>query len=316
MASFKTFSQREKERLGQNTEPEVYIYDFLPQPLRVQIFQILNDSFGPARVVDRESDDHDGRKENFFWTEVYRNLIKEAGVLSFYRKPPYEEIELLFIDGSSKDYRLLLDLIDIAFLILKAGGRELGDSDRKEMEIRQTPAEAIAELNVRFKQHGVGYRFENDGLMRIDSEFTHSEIVKPALTLLSAKEFSGPLDEFVSAHKHFREGEFKAAIVDALKSMESTLKTICKLRGWAMTGTETASALLQKVFDNGLIPAYLQSHFTALKSTLESGLPTLRNKAAGHGQGQDPVEVPEYLAAYALNLAATNIVFLIKASKT
>jgi hypothetical protein len=59
----------------------------------------------------------------------------------------------------------------------------------------------------------------------------------------------------------------------------------------------------------------MQSHFTALRSTLESGLPTVRNRGGrgGHGQGSDVVDVPDYLAAYCLHLAATNIVLLIEA---
>ena len=47
----------------------------------------------------------------------------------------------------------------------------------------------------------------------------------------------------------------------------------------------------------------------------ESGAPTVRNKEAGHGQGSEPVNVPEYLAAYVLHLTASNIVLLVEAYK-
>jgi hypothetical protein len=49
---------------------------------------------------------------------------------------------------------------------------------------------------------------------------------------------------------------------------------------------------------------------------LKSGLPTLRNETGGHGQGATPVAVPEYVASYALSLAASKIRFLIEAFKT
>jgi hypothetical protein len=77
----------------------------------------------------------------------------------------------------------------------------------------------------------------------------------------------------------------------------------------------TASKIIDVLFKNNLIPSEMQSHFTALRSTLESGLPTVRNQPGqgGHGQGSDVVEVPDYLAAYCLHLAATNIVLLIEA---
>ena len=59
----------------------------------------------------------------------------------------------------------------------------------------------------------------------------------------------------------------------------------------------------------------LASHFSGLRSVLESGLPTVRNKQGGHGQGENPVVIPSYLAAYALHLAASNIVMLLEAHK-
>jgi hypothetical protein len=64
-----------------------------------------------------------------------------------------------------------------------------------------------------------------------------------------------------------------------------------------------------------LIPKYLTSHFEALVTTLEAGLPTVRNKTSSHGQGKSPVAVPEYIAAYALHVAASNISLLVKANK-
>lgn len=64
-----------------------------------------------------------------------------------------------------------------------------------------------------------------------------------------------------------------------------------------------------------LIPAYLQSQFTSLKTMLETGIPTIRNKNAGHGQGADIKEVPEELASYMLHLTATNLLFLLKCEK-
>ena len=59
----------------------------------------------------------------------------------------------------------------------------------------------------------------------------------------------------------------------------------------------------------------MQSHFTALKSTLASGVPTARNRQAGHGQGPTIIVVPDYMAAYALHLTASNILFLTKANE-
>ena len=40
-----------------------------------------------------------------------------------------------------------------------------------------------------------------------------------------------------------------------------------------------------------------------------------RNKVSGHGQGKTSIDVPCSFAQYALNLAATNIVFLVESYK-
>ena len=67
------------------------------------------------------------------------------------------------------------------------------------------------------------------------------------------------------------------------------------------------------MLDNGLVHRYVETHLAGLRSTLEAGLPTVRNKNSGHGQGLLRRNVPDYFAGYALHLAATNIVFLVEA---
>jgi hypothetical protein len=173
--------------------------------------------------------------------------------------------------------------------------------------------DAILELNQRFKEHGVGYQFESGEIIRVDSEFLHTKVVKPTLSLLIDKEYQGANQEFLSAHKHYRHGRHEECLVDLLKAFESTMKIICKKRGWTTQPKDTASKLINILFQNNLLPSYLESEITCLRTLLESGVPTLRNKNAGHGQGAEIRTVPEYLARYALNLTASNILFLIEA---
>src|SRR5262249_9574730 len=120
----------------------------------------------------------------------------------------------------------------------------------------------------------------------------------------------------MQAHAHYRKGEDKDAISWALKALESTLKAICSARNWTFDPQkDTASKLLEIIFANNLVPAYLQNQFTALRSVMESGVPTVRNKTSGHGQGATPCGVPDHLTRYVLHLAASNIVFLIESHK-
>ena len=107
----------------------------------------------------------------------------------------------------------------------------------------------------------------------------------------------------------------KDCVNNCLKAFESCLKVICKKRGWNYTEKDTANRLIAIVFDKGLIPPLMQSHFSGLRSALESGVPTFRNKQTGHGQGPEEITIPEYIASYILHLTASNILLLAKADQ-
>lgn len=291
MSIIKLFSVREKEK-EQAGKPDVYQYHTLPQPLRVQIVQICDDVLM-----------HQDRS----WEYIHNAVAREKGLFSLSR------ISSMNSKRACSEYLLnascldTLDLIELTFRVIKNNELRLHSTKQSE--------DAIQELNERFRLHGVGYQFVERQIVRIESQYMHAEAVQPALSLLQEQGFEGPSDEFLKGHEHYRHGRNKEAIAEALKGFESTMKAICIKRGWSLSGTENASQLLKVVFDNNLIPAYLTSHFNSLKSLMEAGLPTVRNKTSGHGQGAIPTDLPDYLASYALHLAASNIVLLVEAHK-
>ncbi|MGN9527505.1 DUF7014 domain-containing protein [Escherichia coli] len=59
-----------------------------------------------------------------------------------------------------------------------------------------------------------------------------------------------------------------------------------------------------------------KNQFSSIRILLESGIPTIRNKEGGHGQGAEITKVPEYLASYTLHLTATNLLFLAKCEES
>ena len=74
----------------------------------------------------------------------------------------------------------------------------------------------------------MGYRYESGQIIRVDSEFTHSEVVKPALLMLSDPMYEGANAEFLSAHEHYREGRYKECLNECLNAFESCIKSgIC-----------------------------------------------------------------------------------------
>ena len=117
----------------------------------------------------------------------------------------------------------------------------------------------------------------------------------------------------MSAHRHYRRRETKEALNECLKALESVMKSVCDKRGWRYPSGAPAKILIDVCFKNGLISPFWQSHYSSLRGLLESSVPTVRNKLSGHGQGVKPVTVPTHIAAYALHMTASTIVFLAEA---
>jgi Domain of unknown function (DUF7014)/AbiJ N-terminal domain 4 len=297
------FSKRQRRARGEVTD--VYQYENLPEEFRAQVVHILKDLFGDP---NRDASDaafrvvHDALCREYGRFRLSERdggrLPRALAVFDFLMTASTEEaldtIELAFNYGSG--------LATDGLYAARAGARISGD-------------DAIAELNRRFREKSIGYQFESGEIVRVDSAVLHAQAVKPALYLLSDRAFAGANEEFLKAHEHHRHGRQQECMNECLKALESTLKIICKLRKWPYRETDTAKTLIDVVFANHLVPDWLQSEFSSLRSTLESGVPTGRNRSSGHGQGAAPREVPAHLAAYILHMTATAIVFLVESHK-
>jgi len=305
MALFNLFSKRQRALRGDI--PDVYTYDDLPEPLRVQIVHIIRDAFGR---------DYFGEDVAAVYESMQDTLCREYGVfeLTKYAKSKEESVLSFFLQEESTEKAL--DVVELSFRIINRFIRDNAEYAYRTRERKLSSDEAINELNFRFKEHGIGYQFESNDLIRIDSDFLHAEAVKPVLTVLRGKAYQGANEEFLFAHEHYRHKRYKESVVNALKAFESTMKTICALRNWPTQPNDTAKNLIATCVSNGLFPSYLESQFGSLRSLLESGIPTVRNKNGGHGQGLELVEVPDYLARYVLNMTATSVLFLVEANNS
>jgi hypothetical protein len=302
MAIFETYSKRMKK--VEEKIQDVYIYDEIPEKLRIQVVHILRDTIGV---------------ENYsVWEYIHSTMTKELGLFSLtdnaYHKDVDNCIEFLMICSDEE----AIDFIELAFFVIDSEAfRNDYFTSRVMYSIKQSPDEAIEELNYRFKDNNVGFEFIKGELVRIDRIYLHKEAVKPAIRLLYEENFQGAAEEFLKSHEHYRKGNYKESMAEALKAFESTMKTICDKKGYGyQKDKDTSSKLISIILDNNLIPEYLRNHFSGLRTTLEAGLPTVRNKKAGHGQGSDLVKIEPYFVEYAINLAATNIVFLVNAYKS
>lgn len=304
MAIFDLFSKRQKRLRGE--VPDVYQYEDFPIEFRRQIIMITEEIIG-NEIWDRY---YGTRGSLDITTKIYEQintiLCKEYGLFELVKSSQTSSEAIFNYFLNCKNHEHCLDIIELLAISIY--------QVRDHYSYGSQALDAIEEINQRFKEHGIGYQFEPEAneIIRVDSQFIHSEVVKPVLKLLiSNKLYQGANDEFLSAHDHYRHGKYKECITECTKSFESLMKAIHEKRKWSYDKEkDTAQKLVQSCFDNGLLPEYLLSQYQSLINLLKSGLPTTRNRTAAHGQGHEITEVPEHLASYALHLTATNLLFL------
>lgn len=301
MGIFDLFSTRQKKLRGE--APDVFIYDQLPENLRIQLVQIFQDAYGrynyPNSLAFRTFD------------QIHRTLCREYGQFELAGRngdTPFERVANFAL--STTEIEKALDVFELCLAHLD----NLKDFRHELTGSRQEPEDAIAEANYRFRQHGIGYEYASGEIIRIDSQLIHSEVVRPTLGLLADNRYSGANDEFLRAHEHYRHGRHKECLVECLKAFESTMKSICTHKNWPFDPKASASALIQTCISNGLFPSFMQTNLGSLRSILESGVPTIRSKKAAHGQGPDVTTVDEATVKLTLNLTASQILFLIESA--
>src|SRR6266853_3473460 len=286
MSIISTFSKRKKlvEKAG---KPDIFQYAELPQQFRVQATHIIADALGFAVLRNPFGDNHSPTFE--LWFSIFKTQCREQGVYSLSRSGSNPQSQCLdYILQADTDQTL--DIIELSLRVIEFVLPTINSSfDGQSVGITLKPQEAIADMNARFMEHNLGYQYTNNKIVRVDSEFIHREIVQPAMRLLNEAQFSGASDEFVRAFDHYRYHRYKEAINEAAKAFESTMKTICDLRRWTRKPGATARDLIQIMLDKGIVPPEMATHFSGLRSALESGLPTVRNKNSAHGQGLDPI---------------------------
>lgn len=306
MPVIELYSKRRRRELGM--EPDVYTYDNFNANLRAQICYVIDDVLGIQNRNELERN----------YRSICEVLRREYGVYKLVRGLHAQTSvmdELGQFISLEQDIDRVLDAIELCFVIAESY-RDKSYTYRYPQEDTGTYIdECVSELNTRFKEHGKGYEVSDGRVLRIDSELLHTETVKPAISFLNQSEYVGPRDEFFGAYEHYRHGNLKEALNDALKAFESTIKVVLELRGWEYDKTSPAKRLLGVLLANNFLPSYHQNHLNALSTLLESSVPTIRNKEGGHGQGSEVSEVVPEIAAYVLHMTASAIVMLCSLEK-
>lgn len=295
MALPNLFSRRKREAAG--IARDVYVYDKIPQNVRWQIWHALNDTRDSMRL------DNPARMVSVTVHFMRRELGVQTLPSNVYTPTESEELLAWFL--SCEDTDRVLDALELMSRVL------LNQSEYREEKYK----DGMATVNARLLEADLGYQLEDGEIVQISSQFVHNEVVLPALLLLADPQYATADKEFRQAHAEFRAGEYEDCIHDCGNAFESVLKVILTTKRWNFSANDTASKLIAVAFSNNLIPSYMQTEFTGLRTILESGIPTVRNKNGGHGAGPNPRNIPSYIAAFQLHQTAAAILLLVEAAK-
>ena len=219
MPSF--FSQR-------NAPPPSQLSYDVPETMRSRILAILDHHIGNERSMQA------------FLAEMEDLLCRQYGQLraSSYRAARRSDIPVVEHFYCCPDEQAL-DFIEACFqLSVQCGGQK-----------------AVDEINAVFRQEGVGYELTKflgpatpkgsvilgkqiapdqlPRVVRVDEQTAHTEIVAPALSLLTTPVLAIANAEMLKAFSDHRAGRHEDAITACGSAFESVLKTICDQKGWA-----------------------------------------------------------------------------------
>ncbi len=298
MVILNLYSNRIKaEKANKN---DVYIYDCFSKELKIQIFFIIRNLLETIyKYCSKDRED--------LWISIYYIVSKEWGK-KFLDPNPLNFIDRFesYIVKKDNKYEHVLDrVIGIRITILsKVDPNYKFNNDKFLIGL-------IEELNKRFLYAGVGYQYENGEIIRIDHQYVHKEIVKPALEIIHNQAFEKVNEEYSNAHKHYRNQYIKDCIVACNRAFESLLKSICNECEWEYDPNNRASDLIKIIHKNGLFPVGMEKTIDSYIMTLKTGVPELRSHFGGHGSSSQSPSPSIYMAEYVLHLTATNIVFFI-----
>lgn len=279
--------------------PSQLRYD-VPETVRDRILAILDHYLG------------DGRSVPIFLAEMEDLLSRQYGQLrsSSYRAARRSDIPVIEHFCCCPDEQAL-DFIEACFqLSVQCGGQI-----------------AVDEINAVFRQEGVGYELTKflgpatskgtvivgkqlapdqlPRIIRVDEQSAHTEMVAPALSLLTNPIFAIANAEILKSFSDYRSARYEDSITSCGSAFESVLKTICDEKGWAYhRDRDTCSKLVDVCHTNGLFPSFYVELFRRVG--------TVRNKLGdAHGRGPIPQHDPGAAhAEHMLHMTCSHIILL------
>ena len=170
MEVYESFALR-KRRTQNAGKPTIYRYDRFPAAFRAQVLHILWEEFDLKGASEY-------RRPLAYWNAIYEFYSREIGFFSPVENAS-EICKTILMEEDNVDN--VLSFIEMVFHgseMLTGGDRSLADK-------------AIRTLNRRFLQHDLGYQFQEGYIIVMTSEYLHTEVIEPAITLLRSEGFDG-----------------------------------------------------------------------------------------------------------------------------
>ncbi|MFZ1936118.1 MAG: hypothetical protein WCB27_13695 [Thermoguttaceae bacterium] len=159
MSTFDLFSKRQKQLRGEM--PDVYTYDTIPQPLKVQIIHICHDAIGSAEEYHNQ---YSGTREGYRF--IVETLRREYGLFVLPGTDAGRRVDCLSEFANfllqEQEAEKALDAVELSFRFINIATRKteylphLGLSDQ---QATKRADDAIKELNARFREHGIGHEW-------------------------------------------------------------------------------------------------------------------------------------------------------------
>lgn len=199
-------------------------------------------------------------------------------------------------------------------------GRQPSYSDVALSEIKTM----TTKINQALIRADIPYQFDGGMFLPTETQWTHDQVVRPALRFLSDPSFAGANAEFMQAYDHFKHGRYDTCMAECGNAFESVMKVVCVERGIRLKNNQvadlnnirraTAGDMMPGIAKELLLPGWTVDQVKAMEQVLAFSVPSIRNLGgAGHGAGAIHPNFPRYFASYALHMAASNIVLLAEA---
>jgi hypothetical protein len=292
-----------------NTPPcQKLVYDKIDDGCRLQIKFIVEDFF-ENNHIRQFCNEH-------IWPHVREGLKRAHKSNSLYAEDLHKTFggyisasaEVLGYFETQDNFKKAMDIIEVVFRMIADIERLINGSG---YPFFVKPDQAIEQLNICLQKNCVGYKFTGNMLIRIDNELLYSNITKKTLLFLSNPEYFNINEEYLQAHRHYRNGDYEDCIVNCNKAFESTMKVICDKRAYPYDQSARVTGLVAILINNHFFPPLLLQQITGIRKTLEEGISVIRNNKGGHGKGTANVVIDENLTSYTVNLTGSAIKFLL-----